>query len=132
MLIILRFISISFIAITGILCINIISASALHKTDHRFTIHGHVFDDQGVPSSGTKVAVRYKGRILTSTKTGFNGSYKILLHLHNNALGVELTVIVNKIEKKLKATFDPSDTKTERMVEINFGTFQVTDKGSNK
>lgn len=133
MLIILRFISISLIAITGIVCINIIPASALHKTDHRFTIHGHVFNDQGAPSPGAEVAVRYKrGRIIKKTKTGFNGSYKLLLHLHNNALGIELTVIANKIEKELKVIFDSSDTKTKRMVEINFGAFQGTDKGSNK
>ncbi len=132
MLNLLRLISIILIAMMGIAGVNIIPASATHEKDHRFTIHGHVYDDQGAASSKTLVVVKDNtGKALGKAKTGSNGSYKIPLHLHNEDLGKELIIVANNVEKKLTLSFDVSDAKTERMAKINFGTSQDTGKDSS-
>lgn len=132
MLNLLRLISIILITMMGIAGVNIIPASATHEKDHRYTVHGHVYDDQGVPSSRTLVVIKDKtGLVLKTAKTGFDGSYKILLHLHNKDLGKELIIAANNIEKKLKVTFNPSDAKTDRLAKVNFGPSQEAGKGLN-
>ena len=116
----------------GIAVVNIIPASATHENDHRFTVYGRVFDDQGSASSRILVVVKdNKDKVLGSAKTGSNGSYKILLHIHNGDIGKEVLIIANKIEKKFKITFDPSNKSTERMATVNFGVSEDTGKGPN-
>ena len=133
MLNILRLISIILIAVIGIASVNIIPASATHENDHRFTVYGRVLDDQGSASSKTMVVVKdNKDKVLGSAKTDSNGSYKILLHIHNEDFGREVLIVANKIEKKFKITFDTSNKSTERMATVNFGVSEETGKGPNQ
>ena len=106
---------------------------ALHENDHRYTVSGSVFNDQGEPVSKTTVVIRTTtGDVLGTGKTSSNGSYKILLHLHNAALGSKLIVSANKMEKEIEVIFDPYDFKTERMEEVNFGKVREIGGGSNR
>tara|TARA_B100000315_G_scaffold29647_1_gene25173 strand:+ start:2323 stop:2880 length:558 start_codon:yes stop_codon:yes gene_type:complete len=124
----LRLISIILIAMIGVAVVNITPASATHENDHRFTVYGRVFNDKGAASSRTLVVVKDNtDKALGSAETGSKGSYKILLHLHNEDRGKELTIIANNIEKKITLSFDVSDAKAERMAKVNFGISEDTD-----
>lgn len=128
-----KFFSISLIAVIGMAGVYSTPASATHENDHRFTVHGRVLDDQGAASSRTSVVAKDdKETVLETTKTASDGSYKMVLHLHDSDLGKELIIIANKVEKKLKVNFNRSDKKSERRAEVNFGASQNIGKRPNK
>ncbi len=117
----------------GVLDGSAMNALAEHEADHRFTISGYVYDDQGKPLSNTAVVVRdISSTVIGTTKTSSNGSYRVKLHLHDEALGIKLLVIANEKEKEIVVDFDPYDASTERVTEVNFGAFQETEESSNK
>lgn len=117
----------------GVLAGSAINALAEHEADHRFTISGYVYNDQGKPLSNSAVVVRDASRtVMKTTKTSANGAYRIKLHLHSGALGRKLLITADKTEKEIVVDFDPYDVSTERVTEVNFGAFQETEKRSNK
>lgn len=95
---------------------------AMHATDHRFTVWGHVADEGGRPLSGVKVTVR-DARLpdAVTTLTHRDGSYEAVLHLHNDNVGDEVVVAAGDRIQRIRATFNPSDVHTERKTEVNFG-----------
>ena len=119
--------------VIGALDGSAMNALAEHEANHRFTISGYVYDDQGKALSNSAVVVRDISRtVIRSTKTSSNGAYRVKLHLHDEALGIKLFVTANEQEKEIKVDFDPYDTSTERVTEVNFGAYQEAEKGSNK
>jgi hypothetical protein len=98
-------------------------ASAMHETDHRFSVEGHVCDHTGRPVSDTQVIV--KDARIPEGSTGYtdeNGYYKATLHLHNENHGDRIVVTARDEEKQTTAQFDSKDTHTERKAVVNFGT----------
>lgn len=97
-------------------------AWATHEVHHRYTISGHVRDDAGRPMSDVQVAVKHikSGGIATAV-TRRDGTYSILLHLHNTNMGDQLEVSTAEETKKLRASFDPEDQQTERKAQVDFG-----------
>lgn len=99
---------------------------ATHEVDHRYTVFGSVRDESRRPLSDTRV-------IVTDTKIGEgsttftrkDGSYEVTLHLHNQNLGDEIAVSAHGEEKRITASFDPSDKFTERRRRVDFGPEQV-------
>ncbi|MEK6576913.1 MAG: carboxypeptidase-like regulatory domain-containing protein [Nitrospirota bacterium] len=98
---------------------------ATHEADHRYTIFGSVRDGSGRPVQDTRV-------IVTDTRlgdgltvfTGKDGSFEVTLHLHNDNLGDEIVVSAHGEEKRIKASFDPSDKFSERRTKVDFGVEQ--------
>ena len=95
---------------------------ATHDADHRYTIFGFVRDGSGRPVQDTRVIVTDTrlGDGLTAF-TGKDGSYEVTLHLHNENLGDEIVVSAHEEEKRIKASFDPSDKFSERRAKVDFG-----------
>jgi len=97
-------------------------AWATHDTQHRYTVSGHVRDEQGKALQEVRV-------VITDTRmneggTAFteeNGYYELLLHLHNDNLDDEIVIKAQDKEKRIKASFDPQDRITERRAEVDFG-----------
>tara|TARA_B100000315_G_C14580969_1_gene590450 strand:- start:1756 stop:2205 length:450 start_codon:yes stop_codon:yes gene_type:complete len=95
---------------------------ALHEIDHRFTISGHVRDNQGAAQSGESVVVKdTAGGILGKATSGPSGFYSIRLHLHNEDIGRKFEVSTKTQTQPLQIKFDPDNVKDERTVEVNFG-----------
>ena len=103
---------------------------ATHETDHRYTIFGGVRDEGGRPMPDTRV-------IVTDTRLGEgsttftrnDGSYEVTLHLHNDNLGDEIVINAHGEEKRIKASFDPSDKFNERKSRVDFGPEKGESKG---
>jgi hypothetical protein len=98
---------------------------ATHEVDHRYTIFGSVRDGSGRPVQDTRVIVTDArlGDGLT-VYAGKDGSYEVTLHLHNDNLGDEIVVSAHGEEKRIKASFDPSDKFSERRTKVDFGVEQ--------
>lgn len=98
---------------------------ATHEADHRYTIFGFVRDGSGTPVQDTRVIVTDArlGDGLT-VFTGKDGSFEVTLHLHNDNLGDEIVVNAHGEEKRIKASFDPSDKFSERRTKVDFGAEQ--------
>lgn len=97
-------------------------AEATHEADHRFTIYGHVRDQDGTAVQDAKVTV-VDTRIGDGSTafTDRHGYYEVLLHLHNDNLGDEIRVTTQNESKTVIATFDSDDKMTERKVQVDFG-----------
>jgi hypothetical protein len=105
-------------------------ASAMHETDHRFTVSGYVYDKQGKPVGDARIHVRdLRDQTVeaVTTYTDGTGYYKAVLHLHNGNAGdpVQVTAIAEKLgleeAKTVRAGFSPDDVKTEREMTVHIG-----------
>lgn len=94
---------------------------AEHTPDHRFRVYGYVYDDAGSPQPGLVVVKDRADNILGTTVAGSSSYYQIRLHLHNSDLGKKLFIDSKAGQKDLIVKFDPDNTTTERMAEVNFG-----------
>jgi hypothetical protein len=105
--------------------------SATHEADHRFTVEGVVCGTDGKRSANIDVLVKDTkisyGQIV---KTDGDGYYKAAFHLHNDNLGDPLLIEANGQQQQQKVSFDPKDLETERIIQVNFGTGCIQDKGS--
>ncbi|MEK7871483.1 MAG: carboxypeptidase-like regulatory domain-containing protein [Nitrospirota bacterium] len=99
---------------------------ATHEVDHRYTIFGSVRDGSGRPVQDARVIVTDArlGDGLTAF-TGKDGSFEATLHLHNENVGDEIVVSAQGEEKRIKASFDPSDKFSERRTKVDFGVEQA-------
>lgn len=103
---------------------------ATHEVDHRYIIFGSVRDESGRPLPDTRVIVtdtRLGDGLTTFTRK--DGSYEVTLHLHNENLGDEVVVSAHGEEKRITASFDPSDKFTERRRRVDFGPEQFKANG---
>jgi hypothetical protein len=107
------------------------AAMATHEADHRFTVYGYVRDDRGRPVKGERVIVVDDRSDQAHTAfTDGDGYYEALLHLHNQDMGNEITLMVRDEKKSIRATFDPEDKSSERKVQVDFGAPLAADEAS--
>ena len=105
---------------------------ATHEADHRFTVEGFVCAADG--RSGANVDVLVKDTRISYgqvVKTDGDGYYKAAFHLHNDNLGDPLLIESNGEQQQRKVSFDPKDLEAERIIQVNFGTGCVRDKGGD-
>ena len=97
-------------------------AVATHEAHHRFTVFGYVRDDHGIPTANVRVIIVDKrlDRANTTFSDG-EGYYEGMIHIHNEDLGDEITVMAGDQQKTIRAEFDPEDTSSERRVQVDFG-----------
>lgn len=95
---------------------------ATHEADHRFKVEGYVCGEGGAGVSNIDVLVKdtriSSGQVV---KTGDDGYYKAMFHLHNDNLGDPLLIEAKGEQKNLKIEFDPKDLESERKVRVDFG-----------
>ena len=105
---------------------------ATHEADHRFTVEGFVCGADGKSSANIDVLVKDTrisyGQVV---KTDGDGYYKAAFHLHNDNLGDPLLIEANGEQQQQKVSFDPKDLEAERVIQVNFGTGCVRDKGND-
>jgi hypothetical protein len=105
---------------------------ATHEADHRFTVEGFVCGADGKSSANIDVLVKDTrisyGQVV---KTDSDGYYKAAFHLHNDNLGDPLLIEANGEQQQQKVSFDPKDLEAERIIQVNFGTGCLRDKGSD-
>ncbi len=95
---------------------------ALHEIDHRFTVEGRVCGDDGQGLEGVKVVVKdARVSVGASGTTDEDGSYKVILHLHNDNQGDPILIKALNLEESAKVDFDPKDINTERVITVNLG-----------
>ena len=114
------------------------TAWATHEMDHRFTISGHVRDQDGKSVRDVRVYAKDLRDQTVEPATSYangEGFYKLMLHLHNSNLGdpIQISAIderagVNEVTT-IKAEFDPKDKHSERQATVNFG-FDPESSGS--
>ena len=100
---------------------------ATHDTQHRYTVFGHVRDEQGKPLQNVRVIV-IDNRLEEEGGTVFtdgNGYYEQLLHLHNDNFGDEIVIKAGDQEKKINAAFNVQDRNTERKALVDFGPTEI-------
>ncbi len=98
------------------------SAVALHEIDHRFTVEGRVCGADGQGLEGVKVIVKdTRVSVGTSGTTDEEGSYKAILHLHNDNQGDPILIKALDWEKEAKVDIDAQDIETERVITVNLG-----------
>lgn len=103
------------------------AASAEHEADHRYIVQGYVLDARENPKADLTVAVTADEGLLGETMTDRRGFYRVRLHLHNTDLGRELTVKAGDREARVEVAFDPADTGTDRVHDLNFVGADVTE-----
>lgn len=97
-------------------------AEALHKTDHRFSVEGHVCNADGQPLRDVEVIVKDtrigEGQAATTDSDGY---YKATLHLHDENYLDPIRVSAREETKEVRAEFDPDDASTERIITVDLG-----------
>lgn len=97
-------------------------AEALHETDHRFSVEGHICGNDGKPLADVEVIIKDprigEGK---AASTDSDGYYKATLHLHNENYLDPIHVSALDEKKEVRAEFDPKDKSTERIVTVNLG-----------
>ena len=97
------------------------AAMATHEADHRYTVWGEVRDAQGTPTANARVRITgLGGRPLGEGTTDSDGRYGILLHLHNDQLGMRFWVTVGDATREAEVTFDPADRVRAREHRLDF------------
>jgi hypothetical protein len=101
-------------------------AHAEHTVDHRYTIWGYVKDADGAPIQDALVVISDRPDVrLGVARTNTHGQYRVQLHLHNSDLGRQLTIEAHQVSHRLRVTFDPDDTFSERRHRVDFLGAQV-------
>ena len=113
-------------------------ARATHETSHRFTIFGTVRDGRsfpGQPLPGREIRflhaktdepweiVDTQGNPRPRVTTDREGSYSVILHVHDANLGATVKIVVDGTLKELVLTFDPRDQRTERRTRVDIVVF---------
>ncbi|MDZ7828961.1 MAG: hypothetical protein U5K33_05550 [Halofilum sp. (in: g-proteobacteria)] len=107
-------------------CLTAADVLADHEADHRYTVEGFVLDEDEAPRSDVEVVVTADEGVLGRGVTDRRGFYRIELHLHTPDLGKSLTVKAGEQVADIEVTFDPADTETERIHDLNFVGAEVT------
>ncbi len=104
------------IALTALIGLAAAAPSwATHENDHRYTIWGEVRTSAGAPVADADVRITgLGGRPLAETRSGADGRYRVLLHVHNSGLGMPFWVTVGRSAVKGTVTFNPNDKNTVR------------------
>lgn len=96
-------------------------AEATHEVDHRYLMLGYVRDGAGRPIPRAQVrVVREKTGATYHAKTEADGFYLIVVHLHDEDLLDALQVTANGATLRVRAWFDPVDTRDQRGTRVDF------------
>ncbi|GGO88150.1 hypothetical protein GCM10011348_42990 [Marinobacterium nitratireducens] len=95
-------------------------AGLSNAPDHRYTIKGFVLDAQDNPIPDVKVVATANNGLSDQRVTDRRGFYSLNLHLHNEDLGRLVTVQAGTQQTRIKVSFDPEDTTTNREHDLNF------------
>ena len=87
--------------------------------EHRFTVFGKVrlatsFPGKPLPNKEIKIVATETKAILAVATTDENGGYSVILHVHNQALGMKVEISSSGAQETLELKFDPSDMSIER------------------
>ncbi|MFC6671040.1 hypothetical protein [Marinobacterium aestuariivivens] len=86
-----------------------------------------MLDEQENPRPDVKVVAIADNGLSGQRVTDHRGFYSINLHLHNEDLGRMLTVRAGEQEARIRVSFDPNDTTTNREHDLNFIGNSVTE-----
>ncbi|NKB82453.1 MAG: c-type cytochrome [Nitrospirales bacterium] len=91
------------------------------NVQHGFTVFGYVRDVKGRPAVGVEVHAmpQKKGGHGASAKTNDSGYYEIFIHMHNEDVGVSVTVTAQSATGEFVAEYDPSDKVTKRQQSVD-------------
>lgn len=93
---------------------------ATHAPDHRFVVLGYVLDEQGQPRRGVPVVVtRLKTGLRYPTRSGPDGFYLVVVHLHDEDVGEPLAVETPGARGEITVRFDPGDPRSERGTRVD-------------
>ena len=96
------------------------SAFATHDVDHRYTVYG-VVRDGGAPVAGEPVRITgLGGQPLAEGVTAADGSYRVVLHVHDDQRGQRFWVTVRGETRAGSFDFEPGDRATPRTHRLDF------------
>lgn len=99
------------------------SSNALpsHEPDHRYTVFGEVRTTEGTPLPNASVRITgIGGKPLGQGVSDDSGRYRIVLHLHNQDLGLRFWISVETRTQTATVTFNPSNPRAAREHRIDF------------
>jgi len=96
-------------------------ADATHEVTHRYVVLGHVWDGAGRPVPGTEVQVtRGKTALVYQKRTGPDGLYVVIVHLHDDDLLERLEVRTREAALSIEVRFNPLNVRAERGTRVDF------------
>lgn len=105
------------------------SGEATHEVDHRYLVLGYVRDGAGRPISRIPVrVVRRETEFAYQTETDAAGFYLVVVHLHDEDEGDSLEITAGPAAIRIRARFDPQDTKSHRGTRIDFRGSQTEER----
>ena len=96
------------------------AVEATHKVDHRYVVLGYVRDATGPPVARTIVrVVREKTGLAYEDRTGGDGFYLVIVHLHDEDVLEPLRITAGRATLRVEARFDPLDPRTPRGTSVD-------------
>ncbi len=91
------------------------------NVEHGFIVFGYVRDAAGKPVPGIEVHVmpKKKGGHDAKGKTNVSGYYEIFMHMHNEDVGVTVSVSAQNSTKEFVTEYDPNDKVTKRQKSLD-------------
>lgn len=98
-----------------------VRAAATHAVDHRYVVVGYVRDAAGKPIRQALVrVVREKTGLAFEAKTGADGFYVVIVHLHDDDVLDLLVVNVGRAAIRIEARFNPLNVRRHRGTRVDF------------
>ena len=96
-------------------------AAATHAVDHRYLVLGYVHDGAGKPIRQAVVrVVREKTGLAYEVRTGADGFYVVIVHLHDDDVLDPLLVNVGRAAIRIEARFNPLNVRSPRGTRVDF------------
>ena len=104
-------------------------AEATHEVTHRYVVLGYVRDGAGRPAPGTEVRVtREKTALVSRGRTGPDGLYVVIVHLHDEDLLDRLEVRTGEAAIRVEACFNPLNVRAERGTRVDFAAAKAVER----
>ena len=102
---------------------------ATHEVTHRYVVLGYVRDGIDRPLPGIEVQVtRENTGLVYRERTGPDGLYLVIVHLHDEDLLDRLSVRAGRGAIRIEARFDPRDTSAVRGTRVDFTGGRVVER----
>lgn len=96
-------------------------ATATHAVNHRYLVLGYVRDAVGEPIRHVVVrVVREKTGLAYEARTGADGFYRVIVHLHDDDVLDPLLVNVGRAAIRIEARFNPLNVRRHRGTRVDF------------
>jgi hypothetical protein len=104
-------------------------AEATHEVTHRYVVLGYVRDGTDRPVPGIEVRVtRENTGLVYRERTGPDGLYMVIVHLHDEDLLDRLDVRAGQAAIHIEARFDPLNVRAERATRVDFTGGRVVER----